>query len=196
MSLIRCSSLACVLVLFATTAYAQGTNVGVTVAGLASFQPTDDYVGGLISRGLGGVGPGVAGGVTVAGPGAFVVAAEFSTAWLTVEQSQRSIFGSEPAVLHLHDAMVSGLIGFNSRRGKTQAHSLFGVAVMVSDRFRSRWPLAPTGGIDIVHQVSPRASVVGGGRYTYVPRTDRGRFAGIGPHIIRIAAGLRVRLTD
>jgi hypothetical protein len=158
-----------------------------------SWQPADNtYVGGpYVSPGLGGFGPGVSGGVSAVN-GALVIAAEFSAAWISVEQSGRLV--GSAATNHLHDAMVSGLIGHNSRRYKTLAHSLIGAAVMVSDRDRSRWPLVLTGGIDLVHPLSRRASLTISGRYTFMPRTQYWQYVGVGAHVFRAGLGVRIRV--
>ena len=64
-------------------AFSQTTDAGITLVGLASFQPVDDsYVGGpYLSEGLGGIAPGFGIGGDVIFPNGFALAVEYATMW-------------------------------------------------------------------------------------------------------------------
>ena len=179
----------------AAPAFAQVPNVGATAVGIVSFQPVGCCVGGpYVDQGLGGIAPGFGGGLDRVTDGGLILAGEFTTAFFSVEQSGRLVSApNSSSTNRLRDAMVSGLIGYASRRYKTEAHSMIGAAFLVSDRRRAKDPLVLTGGIDLVHPLSARVGFVVGGRYAFIRRTDSSRHIGVGPHVIRAAIGVRYR---
>jgi hypothetical protein len=197
----------------ATTSASAQVDVGVTPAALISFQPIDDsYVGGpYLSEGIGGVGIGFGAGLSVIAPNGFVVAAEWSTARFEQEQSGRLVGGafpyeSVPHTTRLHDSLLSGLVGYAWSAGRTRVVILGGVGTRLDEPTidgeprepfevgEERLPFVPTGGIDVLQPLSSRAAFVVGARYSYVDRPENHSYLGIGGQILRIAAGVRVRL--
>jgi hypothetical protein len=204
-------------VLFATLlwllphqAFSQTTDAGITVVGLASFQPVDDsYVGGpYLSEGLGGVAAGFGIGGDVIFPNGLALAVEYSTARFEQEQSGRLVVGEGvPATSTLHDSLVSGLIGYATTSEHTRLLVLGGLSATLdsptvngverddvdpdgSDVF----PLVLTGGIDFRHAFNARVAFLAGGRYSYIDRQQTLQYLGIGPHVLRANIGLRFRI--
>jgi hypothetical protein len=197
----------------ATSASAQ-VDVGVTPSLLISVQPIDDsYVGGpYLSEGIGGAGIGFGAGVNVIAPNGFVAAAEWSTARFEQEQSGRLVVGggfpheSVPHTTRLHDSLLSGLVGYAWSAGQTRVVILGGAGARLDEPTidgesrepfevgKERLPFVPTGGIDVLQSLNSRAAFVVGARYAYVDRPENHEYLGIGGHILRVAAGVRVRL--
>ena len=158
-----------------------------------------------MSEGIGGIAPGFGAAANVIAPNGFTAAVEFSTARFALEQQGRLVGGS--GTTRLHDSLLSFLIGFTQPAGNTRAQILFGASasldsptvggnevVAVPPGSDSVLPLAPTGGISVIQSISARAAIVVGARYAYIGRVQNVQFLGIGPHVLRIGAGLRVRL--
>lgn len=198
----------------ARLSFAQATEVAVTAVALVSVQPTNkDFVGApYLDKGLGGVGPGFGAGLSVVTPRGFVAIAEFSMASFEVEQSGRLVDGGQ-ATGRLRDSLLSGLAGlaFSSSRRRLQ---LVGGASWLLDTpaeddisildsesgdndFLSEGQsrLAFTGGADFLQRLSTRLSFVATGRYSKLWRSSRADELGIGSHIFRAGAGLRIQLT-
>jgi hypothetical protein len=209
MSLFQRMLLGLTLSFFSVPALAQGWDVGVTGAGLLSMQPVDDsYVGGpYLSEGIGGFAPGFGGGLTIVAPNGFLFAAEYSTARFEQEQSGRLVRGCssiDPCLAHttrLRDSLLSGLAGVALSSGRTRFQLLGGVSARLDDptiddvpRDDDGLPVALTGGLDLLQSVSERAALVFGARYSYAERAETHQYLGIGPHVLRIAVGVRVRL--
>ena len=186
-------------------------DVGVTPSVLVSYQPIDDaYVGSpYLSEGIGGVGPGFGAGVNVIVSNGFVFAAEYSTARFEKEQYGRLVRGSFPfdgipATTRFHDSTLSVLAGY-ATAGRTRAVFLAGVSAKL-DRTtidgvdREKYDteetqlVGLTGGIDLLHPLSSRVQLAINARYTFNERHLTLQYLGIGPHVIRAGAGVRIRL--
>jgi hypothetical protein len=191
--------------------FAQSTDVGITGLGLISLQPIDDsYVGGpYLSEGIGGAAPGFGVALNAVMPSGFVVLGELTTARFEQEQSGRLVPGSDggshSVVTELHDTIVSALIGQAVAAGRTRFQFVAGVGMVVDspmvgdiDLYEhggedpSRFVL--TGGIDMLHPVASRAGVALTARYSHIGRIEQAQYLGIGPHIFRLGAGIRVKL--
>ena len=46
----------------------------------------------------------------------------------------------------------------------------------------------------MLQSLSSRTAFFIGGRYSFIDRPENHRYLGIGPHVLRVAAGIRVRL--
>jgi len=214
-SLRRAFSLAAALVaVTAVAAAAQGTDVGIRGVGLLSIQPVDEaYVGSpYLSEGIGGLAPGFGAGVNIVTSSGFVVAGEFTTARFTQEQSGRLVegcSGPSPCVQHtteLHDSLLSGLVGYAWSNGNTRVMLLGGASARLDEPTvdgeprepfevgDELFPLVPTGGIDVLQSLNSRTAVTFGARYSFIDRAENHQYLGIGPHVLRVTAGIRVRL--
>ena len=195
--------------------FAQGTDIGISGVGLVSLQPIDDaYVGSpYLSEGIGGFGPGFGAALNVIAPNGFVVVGEFSTARYSEELSGRLVEGctlNTFCVAHtttLHDSILSGLVGYADTDGRTRVQFVGGIGAKLDSPAVEGDPREPsetnhdrglpfvlTGGLDVMQSVNARVAVVVGARYAYAQRAENQRYLGIGPHILRVSAGMRVRL--
>ena len=190
--------------------FAQEADVGISGVGLLSIQPTDDaYLGSpYLSEAIGGVGPGFGAGVNVIMPSGFVVAAEYSTAFFKQEQSGRVVVGEGIlATTRLRDSLLTGLIGYSTGAGNTRVQFLGGVSARLDlptidgepvDPDRSNknpaLPIVLSTGIDLLQTLNRRTALVIGARYSFNDRHEIHQYLGIGPHILRVAGGIRIRL--
>jgi hypothetical protein len=195
--------------------FAQGTDLGISGVGLVSIQPIDDaYVGSpYLSEGIGGLGPGFGAALNVIAPNGFVVVGEFSTARYSEELSGRLVEGctlNTFCVAHtttLRDSILSGLVGYANTDGRTRVQFVGGIGAKLDSPAVEGDPREPsetnhdrglpfvlTGGFDVMQSVNARAALVVGARYAYAQRAENQRYLGIGPHILRVSAGMRVRL--
>jgi hypothetical protein len=195
--------------------FAQGTDIGISGVGLVSIQPIDDaYVGSpYLSEGIGGFGPGFGAALNVIAPNGFVVVGEFSTARYSEELSGRLVEGctlNTPCVAHtttLHDSILSGLVGYANTDGRTRVQFVGGIGAKLDSPAVEGDPREPSetnhdrglpfvlaGGLDVMQSVNARVALVVGARYAYAQRAENQRYLGIGPHILRVSAGMRVRL--
>lgn len=208
-----------VFALLPLEAFAQGIDVGVSGVGLVSIQPRDDtYIGGpYLNEGLGGIGPGFGTGVNVITASGFVVAGEFTMARYELIQYGRLVGGfgpneGAPHTSRLNDSLLSGLVGYGKTTGRTRALFLGGIGLILDSPTvdgvpqtiqdppdgstlgaATNFPLAVTGGIDVLRTLGTRTTLVVGGRYAFVERKNL-NYLGIGPHVLRIGAGIRVRI--
>jgi hypothetical protein len=205
-----CFAFMCSAMGSADDSFAQGTDVGISGVGSISVQPVDDtYVGSpYLSEGIGGVGPGFGAGVGVIFANGFVVAAEYSIARFETEQSGRLVAGEGNVVTtRLRDSLLSGLAGYATTAGSTRVQILGGVSAKLdlptidgveidfaNSLEEEPLPFALTAGVDILRRLSERASLVIGARYSFIERHERVQYLGIGPHVLRAGAGIRVRL--
>jgi hypothetical protein len=190
---------ACAILLFAAADARAQTEVGIQALGLVSVQPVDESWVGMpyLNEGLGGIGPGFGAGINAVMPNRLTISAEFTMAWFSKLQEGRLVSGSREgvtAVNTLHDALLSGLIGYSQRDGNTEVRYLIGGATLLSDRSKAGAPVVVTGGIDVLQAFSRRASLVVTARYTYVPRNGDGTSLAAGPHVMRVGAGVRIRV--
>ena len=210
---ITLGALVTVLWLLPNRAFAQ-SDVGVAVAGMVSFQPIDDaYVGSpYVNEGIGGIGPGFGAGLNVITPSGFVAAVEYSTARFELEQHGRLVGGTFPNELvphttRLHDSLLTALGGVSFESGQTRVLVLGGLGARLDSptidgepreatetNHDRGWPVVPTGGLELQRSFHVRASAIFGVRYAFNDRAANHRYLGIGPHILRIGAGIRVRI--
>ena len=195
--------------------FAQDTDIGVSGHGLVSIQPIEGAYGGspYLRQGVGGFGPGLGAALSVIAPNGFVVAGEFSTAWYSREQSGRLVEGctlNTFCVAHtttLHDSILSGLVGYANTAGRTRAQFVGGIGAKLDSPAVDGEPREPsetnhdrglpfvlTGGVDVMQSLNARVALVVGARYAFAQRAENQRYLGIGPHILRVSAGMRVRL--
>ena len=190
--------------------FAQGTDIGINGVALVSVQPIDNsYVGApYLSEGIGGVGPGFGAGVSVIFSTGLVVAAEYSTARYELEQAGRLVSGEGRVVTtRLHDSFLSGLLGYTTAAGPTRIQVLGGVGakldaptidgeeIALDDSLNDDGlPFTLTAGADLLRRLSARTSLVVGARYSYVGRHEPLEYLGIGSHVLRAGAGVRVRI--
>jgi hypothetical protein len=194
-------------------AFAQ-SDVGVSAVGLLSWQPVDrGYVGSpYLSEGIGGIGPGFGVGLDLTTRRGFVVAAEFSTARFEQEQYGRLVGGAFPndGVPHttrLRDSLLMGLAGVSTTSGSTRVRALGGVGTTLDSptidgeprdapkrEVDDRLPFVLAAGVDVLHSFNTRAAFVFGMRYAYSDRPENHRYLGIGSHLVRIGAGVRIRI--
>ena len=187
------------------------TQAAVTGAGLLSIQPTDDAYLGLpyLDHALGGIGPGLLLGFHVRYR-RVAFNAEYTTTWIEVQQAGRTVpggispvGGSGPG--RLRDSMVSALVGAHLGRDKTTTDILAGVSQLIDTPTSSGMPIEGfgtdvrrqvfTAGVDVVHQVASRASIVMTARgYLGVDRSAPQQQVGIGRQIFHVGAGVRFAL--
>ncbi len=196
------------LALSGVTASAQdtGAEVSVTVAGLASFQPTDQsYVGSpYLDQALGGVGPGVLLGLHVEPVRHFIAGVEFTSARLEVQQSGRIVGATNGSVPgRVRDSMLSALVGAQVRSGQITSAVLAGVSALLDTPTSDGEPLdfgdepmsrvVLTLGLDVARAITPRMAFnVTTRAYLGVDRTESQRQVGLGRQIYRVGAGLRL----
>jgi hypothetical protein len=195
-----------------TLASAQ-SDVGIQGVALLSIQPIDDsYVGSpYLSEGIGGLAAGFGGGLSVITSSGFTIGGEYTTARYEQVQNGRLVLGpfpleQVPATTRLQDSLLSILGGY-ATRGSTRVAFLGGVSLRL-DRAtindveaeeytttgESVLPVGLTGGIDVLTPLASRVHMVFTARYTFNQRDERLQYLGIGPHIIRAGAGIRIRL--
>jgi hypothetical protein len=206
-TLVACALLLSIGAILPRESFAQGMDVGISGVALASIQPRDDtYIGGpYLNEGLGGIGPGVGAGISVITPSGFVASGEFTTARFERQQYGRLVGGSgiNEGIAHtsrLHDSLLSALFGYAKSADRTRVLFLGGISVRLDEptvdhvtRDSGASPAAVTGGIDVLRMLGERTTLVVGGRYSAVSRKHLASL-GVGPHVLRIAAGIRVRV--
>jgi len=193
----------------ATEAFAQ--DIGIAGSALISIQPIDDaYVGGpYLSEGIGGFGPGFGASASVIAGNGFAAAFEYTTAWYEQEQSGRLVRGpfpqeGIPATTQLRDSLLNFLAGYATGRS-TRIVFLGGVSLRLdrptiddveAEDYENDESVLPalTGGVDILHPLSTHVQLLITSRYTFNERDVRLQYLGIGPHIIRAGAGIRIKL--
>ena len=94
--------------------------------------------------------------------------------------------------------MLSGLVGYAESAGRARALWLGGRSMVLGSPTvdgvarGSGSTFAFTGGLDIHLMLGGRAALIIGGRYSRVQGRPQ-RSLGIGPHVMRIGMGIRVR---
>lgn len=198
------ASLSCSAV---TPVFAQGPDVGIAALGVVSIQPVDDtYVNGpYLDAGLGGVTLGIGASLTAVTESRLLLGAEFSTASYEVEQSGRLVGGSGADqgrvwLSQSRDSLLVGLLGREVGTGRARGHLVGGAGIASSSVSRdgvslenSRRP-AFTAGADLLIGASTRVAWIFGARYTFVARDEDAAYRGLGNHVIRTTAGLRIRV--
>ena len=190
---------ACAIVFLAAADARAQADIGIQAVGLVSVQPVDDSWVGMpyLNEGLGGIGPGFGAGINAVLPNRLTISAEFTMAWFSQLQEGRLVSGSTVGVTKdntLHDALLGGLIGYSQRDGNTEVRYLIGGATLLSDRSKAGAPVVLNGGVDFLQAFSRRTSLIVTARYAYVPRNDDGTSLAAGPHVVRVGAGVRIRL--
>jgi len=186
------------------------------------MQPVDDdWVGNpYLDEGIGGQAPGIAAGVSVFAGNGFAVIGEVSTTRAfeqfqqgrLVSANRNNLSSEGSATAHLRDTLVSGLVGYATSNRTQRVAMVGGISgvittleqdgVAVDDHpfdasgFEGRRRYAPTGGVDYLRRLSPRASLLIGVRYSWLGRNQNAAQTGAGEHILRIGAGVRIRLND
>ena len=178
---------------------------------LASWHPVDhSYIGEpYLDKGLGGIGPGVSASVSVVAPSGPTIALEFSTAAIEVRQSGRLVSGT--ATGRLRDSVVSLLAGFTARPSSRSEIALLagvglaiggvsqgGVAIDAADDPAVREGDGPIGfiaGVCVGRAITRRMRMVGSARYVVLPRSRRAEELGVSHHIVRVGAGIELRLS-
>jgi hypothetical protein len=211
---LTCAAIAIAGWLLPDPSFAQGTDIGISGVGLLAIQSVDDaYVGSpYLSEGIGGLAPGFGAGVSIVAPARFVVAVELTTARFEQQQSGRLVGGgfpgdSVPHTTRLHDTLLSGLVGYAWLARTTRVVILGGLSAKLDDptvdgeprepfdvEGEEPLPFVPTGGGDVLISLNSRTALSVGARYSFVDRPENHRYLGIGRHILRIAAGIRVRI--
>jgi hypothetical protein len=184
-------------------------DVAVSVQGIASWQPVDDtYVGGpYLDKGLGGVGPGVALGIDLTAR-RFAFAAEYSWAAIDVIQTGRLVSGTAEG--QLRDSVLSFLAGPVWSSPNASIAALAGLSLGPRQPQQNgvsidTWPdpaanegkglIAFTAGALVHGPRTGRVGLVASAKYSLLPRTRRAQELGVGPHVLRFGAGVRVGLT-
>ena len=212
--------LVALLLLLPRTGLAQ-TDAGIAVEGLLSIQPiNDEWLGSpYLDGGVGGQTAGIAIGAGVVTANGFALIGELSTTQ-QFEQFQtgrlvwanRNSFSNEgSATTHLRDTLISGLAGYavstRTQRvvfagGLSYVHTtLMQDDLDVEDQvgdvgLEGKRRFALTGGVDVLQQLSMRVSLIVGARYSWLGRAEVADQTGAGEHVLRLGAGLRIRLND
>jgi hypothetical protein len=181
------------------------SRVGFNTAGLVSIQPVDhSYVspnGPYLDRGLGGLGPGVAMGVDVV-KNRLALVFEYNTAWLSVAQEGRLVNGGS-GTGRLRDSMLTALARGQVGHGRTRAQLLGGLSYRMgtpsSMAYRGRrggeaFRVLTFG--TTCHLHGPQASLLVTGRACpWIQRGDSAQQLGIGRHVFRVGAGIRLSIS-
>lgn len=196
------------LTVLPTESLGQGVDVGVSGVALLSIQPRDDTftTGPYLNEGQGGFGPAWGAGLSVIAPARFAVVGEFTTAQFQMVQAGRLIsgFGADELadrISEWRDSLLSGLVGYVHPWGNhTRLLYLGGVSMRtgelridgeVKDVDTSK--VGVTGGVDVLRMFGTRSALVISARYSFIDRKDMISY-GIGPHVFRIGAGIRLRI--
>jgi hypothetical protein len=183
----------------------------VSVLGLASIHPVDEshYGAVYLDRGLGGVGPGAALMFEVVAPAGPTVVVEASASDLDVRQTGRIIdghdAGSGGVTRTIRDPLCAILGGFTIGHHATTAAVVVGVGYVNpvpsstgqdNDRFDGPADshFAFVTGAHVRRALQGRLSVVASARYARVGRAPKTEYIGLSPHIIRIGAGISLRV--
>lgn len=207
--IIVATSLVCAI---AANAHAQSTDVGVTVAGLISFQPADgSYVGSpYLNEGVGGFAPVLSAGGSGIFPNNLVVAVEFTSRaeFATVQRGrlvprapdERPNEGGS-GTTELKNSLVAVMAGYAHELERRKLLFLLGGALTREEILHDgvvienerRLPFDLSAGFDLLQQVSSRLSLGVSARYTHASRSRRLEQFGIGQHILRVGAVIRLR---
>jgi hypothetical protein len=197
------------------------SDAGITVAGLLSLQPVNDtYIGNpYLDAGIGGVAPGISVGADFIAANGFAAIGEVSTT-LAFEQVQtgrlvwanRSNFSHEgTATTRLRDTLVSALAGYAVSTATSHVVVSGGLSyvrttlkqdeLVVEDQvgdfgLGGKRRFAPTVGLDWRRRLSGHVAMFASARYAWLGRAEVADQTGAGEHIVRVGAGLRVRIDD
>jgi hypothetical protein len=174
----------------------------VSGVALLSIQPVDNHyvVGPYLSKGLGGVGPGVALGVTARISEKLVLLAEHSAAWISDEQSGRLVPQAQ-ALGRLRDGVLTGLVGIALPGGDSfVVQPSGGFGVLFRPPMSGDVPVSAVAGrfvlvvgLDVIRSLTRRLDLVVGSRgYLFAGRGREAEYLGIGQHFVRVGAGLRL----
>jgi hypothetical protein len=101
----------------------------------------------------------------------------------------------------LHDTLLSGFIGYATPPGATRVLFLSGIDKLLDSptvdgvaRESTASAIVLTVGVDLLRTLCARSSLIIGGRYSFAERNLNLTYLGIGPHLLRIGVGLRVRI--
>lgn len=193
-----------VLALLPTNSLAQGVDVGIIGEVLQAIQPpADTFSGPYVSGDLGKYSQGFGVGLNAIWPSGLVAGAEFTLARFEGTVSGRQINGFGPnegraRAGRMDDSLLVGLIGYAKTTGRARVLFLGGGGLALNSMTIDDQPWGPdaprplvTGGLDVLFTLGTRAAFIAGGRYAMV---FRGGNLLMGPHVIRIGAGIRVRI--
>jgi hypothetical protein len=178
------------------------TVVAATVVGLISIQPVDPtYVGPggpYLDRGLGGNAFGAGAGLNILGPGWFSATVEVSTPGeISVSQHGRIVDGAAEG--RLRETLIGVLAGWANKARTLQLQG--GIGGIVGTPTLNGVEISDSGshvafgaGVDAAWPIASRISVVVDGRYWVASRAGRAPFIGVGDQIVRLGAGIRIRL--
>jgi len=184
------------------------SSVGVDAAGLVSFQPVDGFyvgpAGPYLDRGLGGFGPGLSLGVNLVAK-RLGLTLEYSTAWLSVEQSGRLVSGGT-GVGRLRDSMITALAGIRVGQGRTDTQWLAGMSYVAGTPSSNDVPRSgPDGtpfrgvftcGVDIITAITSTVNLLVTGRvYPQLERSESARQLGVGRDVFRVGIGVRLSVS-
>jgi len=168
-----------------------------------SLPGTNRYGPPYLDRSLAGFGPGFGIGIDrFRGP--FALAVEFTTARIEADLVGRSVPGGDlRGTGVLRDDIFSVLAGVRTTAPGLSVVGLAGLGFASAGasvrstgpaRTEHDWPLAFTGGMDFVGSPTGRLALLVSARYTYRHRGEFARALEVGPHIVRVGAGVRIRL--
>lgn len=180
------------------------SDAGLRLQGLVSWNPPGEnlYSPPYLDRSLAGIGPGFGLGVDRS-VGPLVLAVEFSTASVEADLVGRSVPGALHATGTLRDSLLSVLAGARARSPRLHVAALAGVSIASGgasvgpiglEPSGHDDPLGLTGGLDFMVNPASRVGLLISARYTFL---NRGAFADgleVGPHIVRMGVGVRIRV--
>jgi hypothetical protein len=178
--------------------------VDVRMGAIVSVQPGGYESSGspYLDHNLGGTEPGVVVGFELSSPARPLLAVELSTTtYLQAVQSGRFVIGLGPALARHRDTLISVLSGFHVpvRRGGVELKA--GISFLIGTPKREpviyedpAGAFAFTTGIDAVAAVGNRLAIVPSFRYSYADRGQDAFYYGLGNHITRFGAALRIKL--
>lgn len=181
--------------------------VNGAVQGLVSWQPVRSNIGGppYIDRGLGGLGPGLAAGADST-MGRLAVDVEYSRARIRVTQTGRLAGGT--SVGTLADPLFTLLGGVTFPLSTRESLTLSaGMSIVSAQPERNGVPVpdwdglsGPTRSVGLTTGFRYSRDGVGPlgwtvtGRYSHMPRSNVAASLGVSAHVIRVGAGVRLRL--
>ena len=182
----------------------QATAVSLTVSGIFSIQPDDNLLqaGPYLDGSLGGSAPGAAVALAVHDVHGWLVDVEVSSTLAISEMQRGRLVSAFGALKGSHrDTLVSILPGYRVNADIGSVEFKGGVSGVMAQSSRDGKPLRHdiagrfglTGGIDWTFGAKSVQWIVGL-KYSYVRRGHENYYLGLGNHLVRAAAGARIRL--
>lgn len=187
-----------------TQASEPASRLAWTLSGLFSVQPDSDKLqsGPYLDGSLGGVAPGAAIALSVCRRRNAMLDFEVSSTQVISEmQDGRLVTGSVPLEGRHRDTFLSILPGYRVGTRFGAVEYKVGLSLVLGQSSRGGVPLeydiagklGVTGGIDWSVGTGAIAAVMGF-KYSYVFRGDENYYLGLGSHVVRAAAGVRLSL--